>query len=67
MYRSIMAVKVSRVLSGTSTKKQLPDSRSMPPKTQCPSRHWPCGTCGEKISIHQFPPFLTGNFHRDHL
>jgi hypothetical protein len=39
MYRSIMAVKVSRVLSGTSTKKQLPDSHSIPPKTQCPSRH----------------------------
>lgn len=36
-----MSVNVSALLSGTSTKKHFPDSLSIPPKTQCPSRHCP--------------------------
>ena len=37
---SITAIKVSAVLSGTGTRNVLPDSRSTPPNTHCPSTGW---------------------------
>ena len=41
----VTAITVSAVVSGTGTKKVLPDSRSSPPNTHCPFTAWPLLYC----------------------